>query len=101
MSNSHLDLVRNFSVIAHIDAGKSTLCDTLLACGKVIAEQDAGTKRGMSARNDEQQRGITITSSGATIYTDFEGKTYTFNIVDTPGHQSFWSKYGFHCTNKY
>ena len=89
MNNTNLENIRNLSVIAHIDSGKTTLCDTLLACGNLISEKDAGTKRAMSARDDEQKRGITITSMGATIFTEFEKKIIKLNIVDTPGHQSF------------
>jgi elongation factor 2 len=81
--------IRNFSVIAHVDSGKSTLCDTLLATGKIIAEKDAGTKRGMSARSDEKERGITIKSIGATINVDYAKQQYKLNVVDTPGHASF------------
>jgi translation elongation factor EF-G len=72
-NNKHLEYTRNLSVIAHVDAGKSSLCDTLLACGKIISDKDAGAKRMMSARDDEKERGITIVSSGATIHTSYHG----------------------------
>src|SRR4051812_72420 len=87
--NKHLENVRNFSVCSHVDAGKTSLCDTLLACGKLLADKDAGTKRMMSAKSEEKERGITIVSSGATVDTEFEGKSYKFNVVDTPGHSVF------------
>jgi elongation factor 2 len=88
-NNKHISNTRNLSIIAMVDAGKTTLCDTLLSCGKIIADKDAGTKRAMSAREDEQKRGITIKSSGATIYINHEDKQYKINVVDSPGHASF------------
>lgn len=81
--------IRNVSVIAHIDAGKTSLCDTLLAMGRVIADKDAGTKRAMSTRQDEKDRGITIKAMGATINFDHAGETYKLNLVDSPGHVQF------------
>jgi len=54
--------IRNMSVIAHVDHGKSTLTDSLIAKAGIIAEKDAGDKRNTDTRQDEQDRGITIKS---------------------------------------
>merc|ERR1712057_49404 len=60
--------IRNMSVIAHVDHGKSTLTDSLIAKAGIIAEKDAGDKRNTDTRQDEQDRGITIKSTGVSLY---------------------------------
>lgn len=60
-----------------------------MACGKILSEKDAGSKRMMSARDDEKERGITIVASGATVHTNYQKSVYTINFVDTSGHVEF------------
>ena len=66
--------IRNMSVIAHVDHGKSTLSDSLVAKAGIIAQKNAGNERYMDTRDDEKERGITIKSTGVSLYyeTDLE-----------------------------
>lgn len=72
--------IRNMSVIAHVDHGKSTLTDSLVQKAGIISAEDAGTKRFTQTRDDEQQRGITIKSTGITMF--FEYNIHTGEKVD-------------------
>ncbi|MFW9905752.1 MAG: GTP-binding protein [Candidatus Thorarchaeota archaeon] len=83
------DLVRNLGVIAHIDHGKSTLTDSLLAACGLLAEKIAGEARATDTRDDEQERGITIKTTGISLVHEFNKKTYLVNLQDTPGHVDF------------
>lgn len=64
----HTDQIRNMSVIAHVDHGKSTLTDSLIAKAGIIAGEAAGDARTTDTRKDEQERGITIKSTGVSLY---------------------------------
>ena len=92
------DGIRNMSVIAHVDHGKSTLTDSLIAKAGIIAGENAGNARTTDTRADEQERGITIKSTGVSLYyeTDVvnqgEFKPYLINLIDSPGHVDFSSE---------
>lgn len=83
------DHVRNLGVIAHIDHGKSTLTDSLLAACGLLAEKIAGEARATDTRDDEQERGITIKTTGISLVHEYKDKTYLINLQDTPGHVDF------------
>jgi len=90
--------IRNMSVIAHVDHGKSTLTDSLIAKAGIIAGEKAGNARFTDTRDDEQERGITIKSTGVSLYYETDivnGETkepYLINLIDSPGHVDFSSE---------
>jgi len=97
------DNIRNMCVIAHVDHGKSTLTDSLISKAGIIADDKAGDMRFTDTRQDEQDRCITIKSTGVSLYYEvpkeeddpdstFGGKGYLINLIDSPGHVDFSSE---------
>ncbi|RKO87755.1 P-loop containing nucleoside triphosphate hydrolase protein, partial [Blyttiomyces helicus] len=96
--------IRNMSVIAHVDHGKSTLTDSLVSKAGIIASAKAGDARYTDTRQDEQDRGITIKSTAISMYFEMnaddiadvkqktDGNGFLINLIDSPGHVDFSSE---------
>ncbi|OBA27790.1 P-loop containing nucleoside triphosphate hydrolase protein [Hanseniaspora valbyensis NRRL Y-1626] len=96
--------VRNMSVIAHVDHGKSTLTDSLVQRAGIISAAKAGEARFTDTRKDEQERGITIKSTAISLFAEMtdedvkeikqktDGNSFLINLIDSPGHVDFSSE---------
>ncbi|MEM3873656.1 MAG: elongation factor EF-2 [Candidatus Bathyarchaeia archaeon] len=81
--------IRNTSIIAHVDHGKTTLSDSLLAAAGIISEQVAGQKLFLDSWELEQKRQMTVFASNISLVHTFKGVDYLINLIDTPGHIDF------------
>ncbi|MCW4048190.1 MAG: elongation factor EF-2 [Candidatus Bathyarchaeota archaeon] len=84
--------VRNIGIIAHIDHGKTTMSDSLLAMAGLMAPNRAGEARALDFLEEEQRRGITIKTANISLLYEEEGNQYVINLIDTPGHVDFSGK---------
>ena len=89
---SNKEDIRNIGIIAHIDHGKTTMTDSLLAEAGLLSPKIAGEARALDYLEEEQKRGITIKAANISLLHEIEGKPYVINLIDTPGHVDFTGK---------
>jgi elongation factor 2 len=83
------EFIRNIGIAAHIDHGKTTLSDNLIAGAGMMSDELAGKQLVLDFDEQEQDRGITINAANASMVHNYEGKDHLINLIDTPGHVDF------------
>jgi len=83
------DKIRNIAIAAHIDHGKTTFSDNLLAGAGMLSEETAGKQRALDFHEDEAARGITIDAASVSMVHNVRGEDHLINLIDTPGHVDF------------
>ena len=86
------ETIRDIGIIAHIDHGKTTMTDSLLAEAGLLSPKIAGEARALDYLEEEQKRGITIKTANISLLHEIENKPYLVNLIDTPGHVDFTGK---------
>ncbi len=86
------DQIKNIGIIAHVDHGKTTMSDSLLAACGMLSPSVAGQALALDYMDLEQKRQMTIKAANVTLYYEYEGKPYVINLIDTPGHIDFTGK---------
>ena len=81
--------IRNIGICAHIDHGKTTLSDNLLAGAGLISKDLAGEQLALDSEGPERDKGITINAANASMVQEYAGEEYLINLIDTPGHVDF------------
>ena len=84
--------IRDIGIIAHIDHGKTTMTDSLLAEAGLLSPKIAGEARALDYLEEEQKRGITIKTANISLLHEMKDKPYVINLIDTPGHVDFTGK---------
>lgn len=89
---SNKQRIRNIGVVAHVDHGKTTMTDSLLAEAGLLSWHVAGSARALDYLEEEQRRGITIKTANVSLLHETEGIRHVINMIDTPGHVDFTGK---------